>query len=130
MSFKFCKRCGEKALEQLRTHSSCYNCNYSPDIDDIEDIKKFKTFENKEQIPISEVAFFIERIIWQSVSKGSVPEVKAKVTTTKGRVHITIKPLKKTFNEETRRMIQKILYSKIKREAYLCNFYFDFKFLN
>lgn len=28
-----CTRCGEAALERLSTHTTCFACNYAPDID-------------------------------------------------------------------------------------------------
>lgn len=31
--FGLCSRCGRAALEHLRTHSHCWECNYSPDTD-------------------------------------------------------------------------------------------------
>lgn len=32
MSLKKCPRCNEKTYEQLKTHSYCLCCNYSPDL--------------------------------------------------------------------------------------------------
>lgn len=32
-SFGFCSRCGQAALEFLRTHSYCWECGYSPESD-------------------------------------------------------------------------------------------------
>lgn len=33
MSITFCPRCGERTLQNLRTHSFCVDCNYSPTLD-------------------------------------------------------------------------------------------------
>ena len=33
MGFGLCIRCGRASLEHLRTHSYCWECNYSPDTD-------------------------------------------------------------------------------------------------
>ena len=32
-TFTFCPRCGERTLQNLKTHSFCIECNYSPTLD-------------------------------------------------------------------------------------------------
>ena len=52
-NLKTCPRCGEHKLEVLRTHSHCWECNYSPDIDGnirvSKERRKTKTFSNTSQ---------------------------------------------------------------------------------
>ncbi len=52
-NLKTCPRCGDPKLEVLKTHTHCWECNYSPDIDGniriSKERRKLKSVSNKSQ---------------------------------------------------------------------------------